>query len=129
MFTIKPAVPEDYYDIKEIYEKKGRILKLSQNMCIMVARENGFAGIGVYVMQDGFAEFSDILMIDEDNFQMKYFICKAVLNSIDLKGIKDVVCKLDSEDRVLKMCKFIKDIDGVYKLNLSGYFDSGCHCH
>ena len=128
MFTIKPAVPEDYYDIKSIYEENGKLLILDENMHIMVARENGFAGIGAFVIHKAYAEFTELLMKDDDNLQMKYFICKAVLNSIDLKGIKDVVCRLDSEDRVLKMCKFTKDIDGLYKLNLSGYFDAGCHC-
>ncbi len=129
MFTIKPAAPEDYFDIKEIFEEKGEELKLSPDMCIMVARENGFCGIGVYVIHDNcYAEFTKLYMKDDSNLQMKYFICKAVLNSIDLKGIKDVVSKISGEDRVLKMCRFTKDIDGVYKLNLTGYFDAGCHC-
>ena len=128
MFTIKPALPEDYYDIKDIYSEKGKELTLSENMFIMVARENGFAGIGVYVLNDSYAEVSELLMKDDDNIQMKYFICKAVLNSIDLKGVKIVICKIASEERVLKMCKFEKDSDGIYKLNLTGYFDAGCHC-
>ena len=106
MFTIKPAVPDDYFDIKEIHLKYGKPLELSSDKFIMVARENGFAGIGVYEIKDGNALFSDILMTDENNTQMKYFIAKAVLNSVDLKGFSDVYSENAELYDVFNMCGF-----------------------
>lgn len=127
MFTIKPAVPEDYYEIKDLFDEKGVPFNLTGNMGIMVAREDGFAGIGVYVMGDGCAEFTHLLMKDDDNFQMKFFICKAVLNAIDLKGVQNVTASLPGEEKVLKMCKF-KEENGKFSIDLTGYFEAGCHC-
>lgn len=125
MFTIKPAAPEDYYDIKEICEKHGKPLELSAEKYIMVAKENGFSGIGIFEIKDGIAEFTDIFMVDEENSQMKYFIAKAVLNSIDLKGIADVYSNSEYLEPVFKMCRFEKESDGTFHLNLEGYF-TGC---
>lgn len=125
MFTIKPAVPEDYCDIKDIYLKCGKPLELSSDKFIMVARENGLSGIGVYEIKDGKAFFSDILMTDEKNTQMKYFIAKAVLNSIDLKGFSDVYSENAELEDVFNVCGFQKLGDGTFHLNLEGYF-TGC---
>ena len=128
MFSIKPAALDDYYDIKSIYEKHGKAISLDNTINIMVAREDGFSGIGVYKISDNVAIISDILMEDDNNIQIKYFICKAILNSIDLKGIRDVYCKLPSEEKVLKMCKF-QEQDNKFHLNLTGYFNAPCsHC-
>ena len=125
MFTIKPAVPEDYYDIKDIYEKHEKPFELSSNLHIMVARENGFSGIGVFEINDGIAEFTDIFTLDGVQPTMKYFIAKAVLNSIDLKGITDVYSNSAYLEPILKMCRFEKLPDGIFHLCLKGYF-TGC---
>lgn len=125
MFTIKPAAPEDYYEIKEICEKRGKPLELSPDKGIMVARENGFSGVGIFEIKKDSAEFTDIFMADEENSQMKYFIAKAVLNSIDLKGITEVYSKSVYLEPVFKMCGFEKLSDGTFHLNLEGYF-TGC---
>ena len=125
MFTIKPAVPEDYYDIKDIYKKHGKPFELSSNLHIMVARENGFSGIGVFEIKDEIAEFADIFTSEDVQPIMKYFIAKAVLNSIDLKGITDVYSNSAYLEPILKMCRFEKLSDGSFHLNLKGYF-TGC---
>ena len=49
---------------------------------------------------------------------------KALLNAIDLMGIKKVVCKRDDMADVLKALGFQK-ADGMYVLDLTGYFVSG----
>ncbi len=67
---------------------------------------------------DGTAE---ILRIDGASFDMG----KALLNAIDLMGIKKVVCKRDDMADVLKALRFQK-ADGMYVLDLTGYFVSGC---
>ncbi len=125
MFSIKPACPSDYYDIKELYEKYGKALELTKNRYIMVAREEEISGIGIYSISENTAYFEDILMKDDNNIQMKYFITKAVLNSVDLKGIKEVCSAPSVGEKVLKLCKF-QEKDGRYCLNLEGYFESGC---
>lgn len=127
MFTIKPAVPEDYYDIKEIYAKYGKELLLSAEKNIMVARDNVFSGIGVFEIKGSCAEFSDILTNDQNDERLKYFIAKAVLNSIDLKGITDVYSVSDYIEPTLRKCGF-KYTDGKFTLNLDGYF-SVCGKH
>ena len=67
---------------------------------------------------DGTAE---IISIGLDSYDMG----KALLNAIDLMGIKDVFCKNSEMDRLLRALRF-KEEDGVYKLNLEGYFTGGC---
>lgn len=67
---------------------------------------------------DGTAE---IISIDGADFNMG----KALLNAIDLMGIKKVVCKIDDMSEVLKALRFQKN-DGIYVLDLTDYFVSGC---
>ena len=56
---------------------------------------------------------------------------KAALNFIDLCGVKQVVlndaCVVSEESNYLpQILKFDNSKDGVYKLNLEGYFNSPC---
>lgn len=67
---------------------------------------------------DGTAE---VISIWNDNYDMG----KALLNAIDLMGIKEVVCYDKGMDRLLKALRFKLEGD-VYTLNLEGYFTSGC---
>ena len=47
MFVIKPAEPKDYYTIKQFYEAQGKRLELSADLGMLVAHEDGFAGLGI----------------------------------------------------------------------------------
>ena len=53
---------------------------------------------------------------------------RAVLNFLDLCGIKDVVCEVHEPlDEILaKRMTFEKDSDGRYKINLVGFFNEPC---
>ena len=50
---------------------------------------------------------------------------KATLNFIDLCGVKEVILK-DENNYLPQILKFDNSKDGVYKLNLEGYFNSPC---
>ncbi|MBQ7075713.1 MAG: hypothetical protein IJM94_02815 [Clostridia bacterium] len=54
-----------------------------------------------------------------------YDMGKALLNAIDLMGIKDVFCKDLTLKNVLTALKF-KDAGDRFILNLEGYFTGGC---
>lgn len=65
---------------------------------------------------DGSAE---IISIDS------YDMGKALLNAIDLMGIKKVLCYDNGMEKLLRALRFKLEND-VYSLDLTGYFDSGC---
>ena len=54
-----------------------------------------------------------------------YDMGKALLNAIDLMGIKNVLCYDKELDKLLRALCFKYEND-VYRLDLTGYFDSGC---
>ncbi|MBQ3114989.1 MAG: hypothetical protein IJC06_02575 [Clostridia bacterium] len=59
------------------------------------------------------------------SFGNGYDMGKALLNAIDLMGIKEVFCKDDNLKDILKALKF-KNAGNKYVLNLNGYFNAGC---
>ncbi len=67
---------------------------------------------------DGTAE---IISIGNDSYDMG----KALLNAIDLMGIRNVTCFNKDMDRLLKALRFNFEND-MYTLNLEGYFTGGC---
>lgn len=80
-------------------------------LCVASARiENNIARI----------EFIDEIVPDT-----ALIMGKAILNSIDLAGYKDVETEIKGMDIILKALRF-KDDNGVYKLNLEGYFTAQC---
>lgn len=65
---------------------------------------------------DGSAEIIDVVSYD---------MGKALLNAIDLMGIKNVFCCVKEQDKILRALRFKLEND-VYTLDLNGYFDGGC---
>ena len=141
MFVIKPAEPKDYYTIKQFYEAQGKRLELSADLGMLVAHEDGFAGLGIYTLHGDYAVLEDISLVREEDFEMSIFIGKAVLNSIDLKGINKVYSNAAPVKRTLKALGFktvdtlnlVNQEDGTedppytYFLSLEGYFSSPCN--
>lgn len=66
-----------------------------------------------------------IEFIDEIVPDVALIMGKAILNSIDLAGYKDVETEIKGMDNILKALRFKED-NGVYKLNLEGYFTAHC---
>lgn len=127
MFAIKPAVPQDYAEMKECYEKTGKPFSLSASHVVVVSRdESGFAGLGVAVMNGDEAEVDEIIFTNPDDFAMSIFIGKALLNSLDLRGVKTVLCRGAHMEKTLVALRFSKTEEGVWRLSLEGYFKSGC---
>ncbi|MBE7043101.1 MAG: hypothetical protein E7399_06360 [Ruminococcaceae bacterium] len=126
MFRIRPAIPEDYYFIKECLEQHGKELQLTPQTGIMTADEDGFAGLGIYRLDDTHAEILEIITVDEQDWELAFFIGKAILNKVDLQGAKQVVCYNESIQGLLRKLEFLQQESGVWKLNLEGYFTSPC---
>jgi len=89
---------------------------------VMCATEKGnLLGVGAVSMDAGGAKIEEVVC-DED---IDWLIGKALLNSLDLGGIKNVT--LDNP-KLFKLAKFLrfKEESGEYRLNLEGYFEAGC---
>lgn len=69
---------------------------------------------------------AELAFIDERIPGLAYDMGKSLLNAIDLEGIPTVTADLPDFEDVLKRLRFQK-IDGVYTLELAGYFDAGCN--
>jgi methylaspartate ammonia-lyase len=94
-------------------------------------------GAGVMKFGDGYAEILDICIKEEfADFALEYGMGKALLNAVDLKGIKNVVCNNTDIEKLLESLKFfrVSECGSVpdnlkenrYYLNLTGYFDANC---
>lgn len=126
MFRIRPAIPEDYYEIKNCLEYHGKELLLTPQTGIMTADEDGFAGLGIYLLEGERAEISEVITVNEDDWELAFFIGKAILNKVDLQGAKQVVCNNESLSELLRKLEFLQKEPGVWSLNLEGYFTSPC---
>ncbi len=126
MFQIRPAIPEDYYLIKDCLEKHGKELQLTPQIGIMTADENGFAGLGIYRLDGTKAEILEIITVDKQDWELAFFIGKAILNKVDLQGAKEVFCYNNEIGDLLKKLEFKQVEQGNWCLNLEGYFTSPC---
>ncbi len=126
MFRIRPAIPEDYYEIKHCLENHGKELILTPQTGIMTADEDGFAGMGLYLQNGETAEIIEVITTNEADWELAFFIGKAILNKVDLQGAKQVVCKNESLSELLNKLEFLQKEPGVWYLNLEGYFTSPC---
>ncbi len=126
MFQIRPAIPEDYYSIKECLNAHGKELQLTPKIGIMTAIEDGFAGLGIYRLDETKAEILEVITVDEQDWELAFFIGKAILNKVDLQGAKDVFCHNNEIGDLLKKLEFLEKETGKWYLNLEGYFTSPC---
>lgn len=127
MFQIRPAVPEDYYSVKECLSQHQKELVLTLEMGIMVADENGFAGLGMYRADSERAELLEVITVNEQDQELAFFIGKAVLNKLDLLGVEQVFCQNGSLEDLLKKLGFCQEGQGKWRLSLKGYFTTPCH--
>lgn len=126
MFRIRPAIPEDYFSIKDCLQSHGKELQLTPDMGIMTADEDGFAGLGIYLLNEKEAEILEIITVDEADWELAFFIGKAILNKVDLQGAKEVICHNCDIVDLLKKLEFLEQESGKWHLNLEGYFTSPC---
>lgn len=126
MFRIRPAAPEDYYEIKNCLNRHGKELFLTPETGIMTAEENGFAGLGLYQLKQQEAELLEVITVDEQDLELAFFIGKAVLNKVDLQGVKWVYCQNKELNGLLQRLEFVQEKHGFWRLCLEGYFTSPC---
>lgn len=91
---------------------------------VMCATDDGVVcGYGVISMESEYATIQEICCEKDVDFIMG----KSLLNLIDNAGIQIVYCKNEQLKPLLLRLKF-SDInnDGVYSLDLNGYFAPGC---
>lgn len=69
--------------------------------------------------------FATLISIDEHLPSFAYDMGKAILNAIDLKGIKNVECSNENLHNTLKKLGFER-ANGRYLLDLTDYFSNGC---
>ncbi len=134
MLTIKPI--ENYKN--EVLEMN---ITVGDNAFVMAVKDGDtLMGIGVAHFLDDYASVDEIIIAEEfRDFSLEYGLGKALLNAIDLKGIKYVVSNSVHIEKQLRSLKF-KSPDELkteeelpeflwgYKLilNLNGYFSSNC---
>ena len=92
------------------------------------AKENGkLLGVSQFRILGKYAVIYDLSnALNVDDLEALIIIGKGTLNFIDLCGVKDVIIKYRGISPVYKILGFKKDSDGVYRVNLEGYFDSPC---
>ncbi|MDD3765771.1 MAG: hypothetical protein PHF89_01115 [Eubacteriales bacterium] len=72
---------------------------------------------------------AELVFIREYKPNLAFDMGKSILNSLDLKGVKKVICKSKDLEQVLERLKF-KPVENsshyAYSLMLEGYFKSNC---
>ena len=123
MLEIKPIQTKE--DQKEICGLCG--VEFDPDCFAYGAKENGkLLGISQFRILGEYAVIYDLANTDEvDDLEALILMGRATLNFIDLSGIKNAVIKTENRN-LPKILGFEKDDNGVYKLNLEGYFESPC---
>lgn len=96
---------------------------------VIAAFDNGsFSGAGVFSMDDqNQAEIVEISLIPGlDDWQDLFLTGKALLNYLDLKGVKYAVYR--GKNRKLALALLFQEQDGAFRLKLDGYFDHQHPC-
>jgi len=93
------------------------------------AREDDkLLGIAQFRIFGGYAVIYDLInAFGVDDLDALIIMGKATLNFIDLCGVKEVIMK-EKNMKLADILGFEKyeDENGIYKLDLTGYFDSPC---
>lgn len=73
-------------------------------------------------------EPSDIKSREASDFEALFVMGRGALNFIDLCGVKKAVYLGHAADEALiRAIGFKKDVDGVFKIDLEGFFTDHCH--
>jgi len=134
MLEIKPIQTKE--EQKEICGVCG--VEFSPDCLAYGAKENGVfdfdrtsfvAGVSQFRILGKYAVIYDLAnAVGIDDLEVLILMGKAMLNFVDLCGVKDVIIKTENiqNKNLIKILGFKEDNSGVYKLNLKDYFDSPC---
>lgn len=97
----------------------------ADEMCYAAFDDDKFIGISLFrIIGQSCIIYTVKLTEGTDDHLAVYLLAKAPMNFADLCGIKTAVFK-DSNTALAKELKFT-ETDGVYTLNLEGYFTTPC---
>ena len=128
MIAIRPVYTS--YE-REEYMKPFGIIPEDGYQVIAAHNDGRFVG-GAYVSFEGIEGIVHLMSLIDgyDDYIDRFLIGKAALNFLDLKGVKNVVYT-GNDEKLAKALGF-KNVDGVMKLCLEGYFSGnheGCQGH
>ena len=93
-------------------------------MMVMCAFDGeNIVAAGALSMDITAATLEEIAAEDET---LMYAMGKAMLNTLDLGGVKKVLIKNEKLSELAKQLRFIKTDNGIWSLELEGYFTCGC---
>ena len=123
MLIIKPIQIKK--DQKEICDMCG--VEFNEFAMAYAAREDEVVvGIAQFRILGKYGVIYDLAnSVGTDDLEALIIMGRTVLNFIDLCGVKDVIIKTENRN-LPKILGFKQDNDGIYKINLDGYFDSPC---
>jgi hypothetical protein len=123
MLEIKPRQTTE--EQKEICELCG--IEFDPDCLAYSAKENGgLLGVSQFRIFGKYAVIYDLInVLNIDDLEALIIMGKATLNFINNCGIDDVIIK-PQNNNLPQILGFKKDENGVYKLNLEGYFESPC---
>jgi len=123
MLEIKPIQTKE--EQKEICELCGIEFDLD---CLAYGAEenNKLLGVSQFRILGEYAIIYNLINTPgNDDLEALIIMGKATLNFIDLCGIKDVIIKTANKN-LSDTLGLKRYADGVYRINLEGYFDSPC---
>jgi len=97
------------------------------NCLAYAARENNkLLGVSQFRILGEYSVIYDLAnAAGADDLEALIIMGKAALNFIDLCDVKDVIIKSENQN-LPELLGFKKDNNGVWRVNLEGYFDSPC---
>ena len=96
---------------------------ISKMMVMNVVEGEKIVGVGALSMDITGAVLEEICA---DNQQIEYGLGKAMLNALDLGGIKNIYIKNDALKDIAAKLLFKENDKGELFLCLEGYFEGGC---
>lgn len=98
-------------------------------MCYAAHDGDELRGISLFGITDKYCVIYTVKLAEGvDDYLALYLLAKAPLNFCDLCGIKKAVFKDAENGKLAKALEFTEK-DGVYILDLDGYFTTPCHRH
>lgn len=122
LLTIKKEEPND--SIREFLKKLGESDNLEGKMVMSAKDGEQYLGIGALELKAD-KVYLNFLATQNDDLALKLGIMKSLLNLADLRGIKTVWGNNKDFKSLYKMARFKEEGDEM-KLDLEGYFTSGC---
>ena len=93
--------------------------------------DDKLAGICQFRLTSHGGEITDLAPAEDgDSFEALFIMGRGTLNFIDLCGVPSAFYSgKQPDDKLLRAIGFTQDENGVYTINLEGFFTDHCHNH